>query len=166
MSGGARSRPFPVQTGLLFRRIDAGFFHTCGVTTGDRAYCWGYNINGQLGDGTSGSPRATPAPVAGELRFNSVSAAVFHTCGVTLAGRGFCWGENGQGQLGDGTTTTRLSPTALGGDLSLVQLSAGDSFGCAVAGAGRAYCWGDNYAGQIGDGSQTRRLLPVPVAGP
>jgi len=94
-----------------------------------------------------------------------VSAAYFYSCGVTLAGQGFCWGSNPRGELGDGTTTDRLTPTALGVNLSLGPLSAGDSHGCGVTTAGKVYCWGENRVGQIGDGTQIQRLLPVPVAG-
>jgi alpha-tubulin suppressor-like RCC1 family protein len=165
-SGGARSSPVAVVGGLLFQQIESGHFHTCGVTTANRAYCWGHNTDAELGDGTITSPRGTPVAVAGQLRFHQVSAADFYSCGVTTAGRGFCWGSNPRGELGDGTTTTRLRPTALGIDLSLAQLSAGESHGCGVTTEGRAYCWGANWVGQLGDGTQTQRLLPVPVAGP
>ena len=71
---------------LSFRQVSAGQRHTCGVTTTDQAYCWGYNgfsmHGGQLGDGTT-TRRLKPVPVTGGLRFNQVSAGVTHTCGVS-----------------------------------------------------------------------------------
>src|SRR5439155_24488068 len=84
-----------------------------GSTTG-AAYCWGFNSGGQLGDGTT-TDRFSPTPVAGGVTFAALSAgnngAGGHTCGVTTSGAAYCWGHNGNGQLGDGTTTDRLVPT-------------------------------------------------------
>src|SRR3954454_13399858 len=60
-------------TGLAFYQVSAGESHTCGVTTDNRAYCWGSNLGGQLGDGTT-TDRLTPAPVAGGFRFHQISA--------------------------------------------------------------------------------------------
>ena len=69
-------------TPLTFDQISAGAFHTCGVTTDNRLYCWGTNGAGQLGDGTS-TNRLTPVPVAPELRFRRVSTGDSGTCAVT-----------------------------------------------------------------------------------
>ena len=103
----------------------------------------------------------------GQRRFGIITAgAAGYTCGTTLAGRGFCWGANTYGQLGDGTTTDRLIPTLIGNGLSWKEVRAGGLHTCGVALDGKAYCWGDNRAGQLGDGTQIDRLLPVPVAGP
>ena len=115
-----------VQT-LSFRQISAGDLHTCGVTTDDRAYCWGANSDfgfdvgggGQLGDGTTVNYRLKPTAVAGGLRFLEVSAGTSHSCGITTDYRACCWGENWVGQLGDGTTTRRYAPGAGGRRASL-----------------------------------------------
>jgi alpha-tubulin suppressor-like RCC1 family protein len=105
--------PGLVAGGLQFRQVGAaGKDHTCGVTSDDRAHCWGRNRDGQLGDGTI-VERPTPVQVAGGLHFRQVSARFDHTCGVTLDDVAYCWGANGEGQLGDGTTTTRLTPVAV-----------------------------------------------------
>jgi alpha-tubulin suppressor-like RCC1 family protein len=161
-----RLQPSPVAGGLLFREVEAGNSHTCGVTTADRAYCWGYGAYGQLGDGTTPLSRPIPAPVAGQRRFAHLNAGYDHTCGITLAGRDFCWGANYLGQLGIGTTdVSRLTPTLLGVELPLTQVSGGVGHTCGVTADNRAYCWGNNNFGQLGDGTKTQRLLPVPVAG-
>jgi alpha-tubulin suppressor-like RCC1 family protein len=89
--------------------IAGGLEHTCGVTTGGSAYCWGDNDHGQLGDGTT-VDRTTPVPVANGLSFASLTAGGGHTCGLTTAGTAYCWGYNFAGQLGDGTTVDRTTP--------------------------------------------------------
>src|SRR5918911_1014143 len=81
------------STALSFRQVSAGEDHTCGVTTENRAYCWGRNVFGELGDGTH-NIHLTPVAVAGGLRFAHVSAGSHHTCGVTTDDRAFCWGWN------------------------------------------------------------------------
>jgi alpha-tubulin suppressor-like RCC1 family protein len=84
---------------------------------------------------------------------------------VTTNGAARCWGDNGFGQLGDGTTDMRLTPTQVSGLGSGAQhIGTGDDFTCAVVGGG-VKCWGLNSAGQLGDGTQTRRLTPVNVTG-
>jgi alpha-tubulin suppressor-like RCC1 family protein len=109
-----RFTPRRVAGGLLFDRVSAGEFHSCGETPGNRAYCWGNNFDGQLGDRTT-TERLTPVPVVGGLIFSQVSAGGHHTCGVTTANRAFCWGFNLFGQLGDGTRMDRLRPVAVVG---------------------------------------------------
>lgn len=99
---------------LSFRQLSAGSRHTCGVTTDNRAYCWGANFDGELGDGTT-DYRTAPVAVAGGLRFLQVSAGGQHTCGVTTGNVVYCWGYNPYGQIGDGTTTRRLRPHRVAG---------------------------------------------------
>jgi alpha-tubulin suppressor-like RCC1 family protein len=149
---------------LSFRQISAGKWHTCGVATDDRAYCWGDNLNGQLGDGTT-TDRARPTPVAGSLKFILVSAGGSYSCGITTENRAYCWGENTTGQLGDGTTTRRLRPMAVAGGRRFRQVRAGHFHSCAVNPFDAAFCWGQNTNGQLGDGTKTNRLTPVKVVG-
>jgi len=95
--------------GLNFVTVSAGFNHTCGVTNGNAAYCWGYNNHGEVGDGTT-SQRTRPVAVVGGLTFTTISAGNVFTCGMTTTGDAYCWGDNGSGELGDGTTTASLVP--------------------------------------------------------
>jgi alpha-tubulin suppressor-like RCC1 family protein len=157
--------PTPVLAagGLRFREVSAGGHHTCGVTPGNRAYCWGDNTSGQLGDGTF-SDQLTPIEIAGgSLRFRQVSASIFHSCGVTPDNRAYCWGAN-FGRVGDGTGAPRPFPTPVAGGLRFRQVTAG-GHSCGVTLDNRAYCWGPNNLGELGDGTTIQRLTPVAVAG-
>ena len=155
--------PAAVVGGLQFRQLAAGGEHQCGITTADRAYCWGYNYHGELGDGTT-AYRASPVEVFGFQTFRSLSSQDNHTCGITFRNMAFCWGQNLWGQLGDGTTTSRLTPVWVAGR-RYVQISTGHAHTCAVNLYDRAFCWGSNDRGQLGDGTNTQRLTPVRVVG-
>jgi alpha-tubulin suppressor-like RCC1 family protein len=110
--------------------------------------------------------RPSLATTAATLPFAQVSAGYAHSCGVTTGGLVFCWGNNGAGQLGDGTIERRVLPTPIAGGLLFRQVSAGVSHTCGVTTNYQAYCWGRNSAGQVGDGTNiSLRLIPVPVAG-
>jgi alpha-tubulin suppressor-like RCC1 family protein len=141
------------EPALSFRQISAFEGHTCGVTTTDKAYCWGYNVQGQLGHGTKGDIRLRPVAVAGGHQFLQVSAGVSHTCGVTTSNQAFCWGENRFGQLGDGTTTERLEPVPVLGGIKFGEVVTGTNHSCGLALSGAVYCWGFNDSGQLGDGT-------------
>ena len=146
--------------------ISAGDNHTCAVTTTGAAKCWGINTFGKLGDGTT-TNRLTPVTVSGLTSgVASITAGNLHTCAVTTTGAAKCWGNNGSGELGDGTTTNRITPTAVSGLTSgVARITAGDSDTCAVTTAGAAKCWGNNGTGQLGDGTTTNRLTPTAVSG-
>jgi alpha-tubulin suppressor-like RCC1 family protein len=164
-SGNCSTTPLAVSGGLTFAAVSAGTFHTCGLTTGGGAYCWGGNSAGELGDGTT-TTRGRPAPVAGGLTFAAVSAGVGHSCGLTTGGAAYCWGDNTEGGLGDGTTTRRLSPVLVAGGLTFAEVRAGGAVTCGVTTGGGAYCWGENGFGQLGDGTTVSyRVSPVPVSG-
>ena len=164
-----RTVPLPVDGGeIRFASISTSDSHGCGIEAGTgRAYCWGLNRSGQLGDGTA-ETRPAPTLVAdGRIRFGSISASERVTCGVEAeTGRGYCWGSNLRGQLGDGTTTERLLPALVGGGTPrFASIDAGTTMSCGVeAGSGVGYCWGLNDVGSLGVGSPADRLLPAMVA--
>jgi alpha-tubulin suppressor-like RCC1 family protein len=171
-----RIRPARVRGGLRFVQLDAGTWHTCGVTRENAAYCWGNNGYGQLGDNAMGQnarylDRPTPVRVFGALFFQQVSAGGTHTCGVTSDNRAYCWGNNRQGQVGDGSEVRqRLQPTPVAGRRFYREISAGgeqqgSGFSCAITMGDRAFCWGDGRNGQIGDGSTFLRFTPRAVSG-
>jgi hypothetical protein len=152
---------------LSFRQVSAGMDHTCGVTTADQAYCWGYNgfstHGGQLGDGTT-TKRLRPVAVVGGLRFSQISAGGGHTCGVSTDNRAYCWGLNDYGQLGDGTTTNRLTPVAVAGGRRFRVVSAGNFHTCGITPADVLFCWGSNRYGVMGTAAAPDHT-PVKIPG-
>jgi alpha-tubulin suppressor-like RCC1 family protein len=97
------SRPVQVASSVPFVQVTVGVWHSCGLTAGGEAWCWGLNHSGQLGDGSVSSSLA-PVKVVGGLTFTSSEAGGFHTCGITQLDQGHCcWGENGDGRLGSGS---------------------------------------------------------------
>lgn len=164
-----RSVPAPVASAVQFTAITAGGggpnlqSHVCAIAKGGRAWCWGDNTYGQLGDNTI-ADRIVPWPVWDSPEFISISAGVGHTCGVAKGGTAYCWGRSDYGQLGTGTAST-WTPTPVLGNLSFVSVSAGNGYSCAVTKAGDAYCWGYNGNGELGDGTNAERGVPTLVTG-
>lgn len=152
-------------TPLSFYQVSASKgLHTCGVTTDNRAFCWGFNLFGELGDG-SFINRSRPVAVLGAIPFRTISSGNIHNCGVTTENQAYCWGGNSVGQIGDGTAAARLAPVLVVGGLKFRQVSTGMQHTCGLTSASRIYCWGNNNFGQLGDGTTTTRFRPVSVYG-
>jgi Alpha-tubulin suppressor and related RCC1 domain-containing proteins len=147
---------------LSFNEVSAGAFHTCGVTTDNRAYCWGGGA--AVGDGTT-TTQPRPVAVVGGLRFVQVSAGAGHTCGITTDTRAYCWGRNDFGQLGDGTTADRSTPVAVAGGRHFSQVRAGGSHTCALTPFNVPFCWGWNIRGQLGTNDGVDHHTPTRVFG-
>jgi alpha-tubulin suppressor-like RCC1 family protein/serine/threonine protein kinase/HAMP domain-containing protein len=147
-----------------FTSIVAGWSFTCGLGTNGRAWCWGANAAGQLGDGAM-VDRATPTAVASDVAFTSLTAGNTHACGVTAQGEAYCWGKNANGQLGDGTTTDRTVPTRVRSNAHFVSITAGAVHTCGVTSNGEVLCWGRNTYGQLGTGTTTDASTPTSVGG-
>ena len=158
------SAPALVAGGHQWATITTGWNFTCALERGGRAYCWGENASGQIGNGATTESRS-PAPVSGDFSFVAIAAGNAHACGVTAQGDAYCWGENSGGQLGDGTHTDRHAPVKVKASVRFVSLAAGAVHTCGLAADGEAYCWGRNTYGQLGDGTTTDEVQPVRVAG-
>jgi alpha-tubulin suppressor-like RCC1 family protein len=149
--------------------IAAGYRHTCALVVGGSplslpqtyADCWGGNVDGQLGNGTT-TASLTPVRVSHLAGVTAITVSPsVHTCELS-SGSAYCWGLNFQGELGDGTTTNSPSPVAVSNLTNPTAIAGGNWHTCALAG-GWAYCWGHNAVGQLGNGTTTPSLTAVAV---
>ena len=147
--------------------------HTCALMDTGSVKCWGYNSDGQLGDGTR-YRRLAPVDVLDAGGFalegmTSVTAGAYHTCARTDDADAICWGYNGWGELGDGSEEDdRLVPDEVSGlDGMVAAVMARGMRTCALTTAGAMKCWGRNDFGQLGEGTLDgfRHALPVDVPG-
>jgi len=166
--GGGSATPSSVSTPVKVAGLSAkatavatGWAHSCAVAGGG-LYCWGYNLDGQLGIGST-SDELAPQPVSGlSTGVTHVAANIGHTCAI-VAGAIKCWGR--AGLVGDGTLTTRTAPVDVA-DLApaATSIAAGTGFSCAVV-SGSVTCWGFNDRGGLGDPGKTMSLRPNAVPG-
>ncbi len=167
--GADEYRSTPVQVEGLASGVQAvttGSEHTCALTKAGGVKCWGYNGDGQIGNGSSRFTEPLPQVVQGLTSgVVSVKAGGYHTCALTGDGRVKCWGANWSGQLGTGTTEGTSVPVNVSGLSSgVVAVEVGQSHNCAILQSGEVRCWGESYYGQTGDGATgSDRLTPVTV---
>ena len=146
----------PQQAGSAWASMSPGGLaqHVCATNAANNTYCWGDGASGQLGNNTYGAgvKSSTPVGVMGGS-FVSVTAGYIHSCGLTSTGAAYCWGENVNGALGDGTAIARKTPVAAG-YLTYSKISAGASHTCGIdlSDNKNIYCWGANTWGQVGMG--------------
>ncbi|MDP9318511.1 MAG: hypothetical protein M3O94_05440, partial [Actinomycetota bacterium] len=169
--------------------IAAGLRHTCAVLADSTVKCWGWNSTtppaptaitssgGQLGDGTV-IDRLAPVNViasAGSSEplsgVRALAAGWLHTCALMVDTTVKCWGENKEGQLGDGTTTDTTAPvavTAAPGSTSplsgVMAIASGDFRTCALLADTTVTCWGWNYVSQLSEPDVAPKPDVAPVA--
>jgi alpha-tubulin suppressor-like RCC1 family protein len=146
-------------------QISAGIDHTCVLRSNGRIVCWGSNVYGQLGTGTSSDRPEPPREVPGIADAIHIDAGYQYTCAVRHSGDVSCWGANRSSQLGSSNSSSSATPVAVGVE-DAVRVSAGIDHVCAVQKTGSAVCWGANDYGQVGSGSSEPLVLgPTTVVG-
>jgi alpha-tubulin suppressor-like RCC1 family protein len=152
-----------------FVSVDAGDLYTCALTSAGAAYCWGINQDGRLGDGSTSDRRDVPAAVIGGYVWAMIDAGDDHTCGVTTTGYGYCWGDNINGELGEGSDNPANEPQPImSGEQFSVVIPNGFQEGnhsCGLTPDGTLYCWGANGDGQLGGGGNSNQNIPTLVIG-
>ena len=157
----------------MWKSVSCGRTHTCGLTVTGRAFCWGSNRLGELGDGSNANnfvKEGTPKMVEIAEEFRSITAGDAISCAWTSSGVAFCWGDNSYGQLGIGPIGAKyknsLMPKTVEAQWNWTEISCASTHCCGQDVDGRAYCWG--YGGNLalGDGSTTGlKFEPTVVAG-
>jgi len=148
--------------------MGAGGDFSCALRSDGKAFCWGDNPYGQLGDGTQ-TYSPTPVEVSGGHVFDQLFVGDGTACGLTPSGDAHCWGSNRNGQLGAGLPITlgdnfSLVPVLVSGGHSFNSLSIGLGTTCGTANDGMTYCWGGNRNGELGNGTTGgESTVPVPV---
>ena len=155
----------PLQaTRAPFVQVSTGYYHACALDPGGRAWCWGGNGMGQLGNaarapdpGASGGERVlVPTPVVGSLRFVAISAGEMHSCALMSRGDVYCWGYGQSGELGRDTVMTGCSgdvplqnapcsvdrPVRVQTSVRFKAISAGMRMTCALSRDDAVWCWG------------------------
>jgi alpha-tubulin suppressor-like RCC1 family protein len=170
--GGVRSSTFFVRTrrdpnaAVPVPRLALGNSHSLVLNTDGSVYAFGYNGNGQLGNGTTLSTPA-PTPVAGLSQVIQIASGAYHGIALKRDGTTVAWGSNAAGQLGyGGGDANRLYPTAVASLSNVSAIAGGEYHSAALKADGSVWAWGLNTDGQVGDGSgASTRNAPVQVAG-
>ncbi len=134
--------------------LAAGPRTACAILSDGSMKCWGINSKGELGQGAATAYNPIPAPVVSLEKFVNLDGGYGHTCAVTNKGRVACWGESGNGRLGNNESSIDLSvPTYAYNVSNAVKVTTGDRHTCAVLKDGTVKCWGQNANGELGIGS-------------
>jgi len=144
--------------------VASGKKHTCAVRKTGIVSCWGYNLDGQLGNGQTNTRSPIPVDVTGLGDGVAVAGGGNFSCAIRKSGGVACWGANGLGQLGNGGTTPSATRVPVSTVTGALALAAGDAHACAVAGNGGVMCWGANEVGQLGNGTSNATPNAMPVA--
>lgn len=158
-----QTAPQRVGTDSDWVEVTCGGLHSCGIRAGGALYCWGSNPAGQLGLGTMTGDRTTPQRVGTELGWRGLAAKARFNCALRENESLWCWGDNSDGQIGNGDTMDQRSPVQIGATQRWAQVRMGPLHTCAVTVDGALYCWGLNDFGQLGTGDTVSVRVPTRV---
>lgn len=162
--GGIVTSPTRVGSDSDWAQVSMGMGHACGLRSNDALYCWGQNLSGQLGLGTTSDREPTPMLVGADTDWATVAAGRAGTCAIKQNGTLWCWGGTEHFHetllLPDGSLP--LSPAQVGSDADWTQVAMDDTHSCATKSSGDVFCWGANQFGQLGQ-NDSWRAVPTKV---
>jgi alpha-tubulin suppressor-like RCC1 family protein len=179
--GNRKNADVPVKVklpaGAKVTAIAAGGYESLALTSSGAVYAWGYNADGELGDGSTTnsdvpvkvklSAKVSAIAVGGDANgVGSVHPGPGHSLAATSSGAVYAWGYNADGELGNGTTTNSDKPVKVILSAAVTALAAGQLNSLAATSSGAVYAWGGNDFGQLGDGSYAESKVPVRVRVP
>lgn len=154
-----QAQRYTTETQMRFRDVYAGNYYACGIGTNDRAYCWGFGQDGQLGNGaplntnapqlavSAGDPLSVTAPT-----FREISGGPTHQCGVAVARNVWCWGFSPDNRALGGTAGAAPVITQPAELTNTRLVASGNVHSCALSMSGVLRCYGVNDRGQTGGG--------------
>ena len=154
---------FPANAGNeAYPQFSGGYAHTAAISEDGTLWTWGFNENGQLGDGTA-TDKAEPVKIAAGTKFAQVSAGFRYTAAIDADGNIWTWGANYYGELGDGTTESKNAPKKINTEKKFAQISAGWSHTAAIDVEGSLWTWGQNDFGELGDRTSENKTTPAKI---
>jgi alpha-tubulin suppressor-like RCC1 family protein len=160
-SGGTSLLPIQVGGSIAWGDLYQGFSAVCGRSTTGQGFCWGARFTGGIGDGGSmNGVQLTPSAVAGGHNFSMMGIGGNAACGLTTAGRVYCWGT-----VMDGTQASfNIAPVEVPGTYTFTSIAIDGATGCGLTSTGEALCWGTGI--ELGNGTTTGTVVvPAPVSG-
>jgi alpha-tubulin suppressor-like RCC1 family protein len=158
-----RLSPYTIASLSELIDITTGLSHSCALQSDGSVWCWGFNFSRQIGVATETFYQTTPIRVTGVTGVTEIEAGSSYSCGAGSAGL-TCWGNNSDGQLGNGTTGDRVYPVTSARN-GIVEIAGGTGHTCARFESGPVQCWGYGGRGQLGNRSDASSLTPVDVYG-
>ena len=155
-----------VTSGLTLSSL--GDTTVCAINTSGDGYCWGQDNYSKLGNGGSNSNTNSPGLISGGHKWKVIRSGMIHTCGLTEAGKAYCWGDNANKQVGTTSTIADYStPEPAATEYSFIDIAIEPYSTCGLTKDHKIYCWGDANDGRLGHGStnETDRSQPVRVIG-
>lgn len=146
--------PTLITGNSLWNKISTSAF-SCGIQLNGSAWCWGGGANGQMGNGTLTATNTTPVELSGGYKWIDISTGQNSACGIQIDGTAWCWGNDGNGKLGNGPAGNQLTPFQVTGIGSWKKIAVGPDHSCGIKTDGTAWCWGRGLEGQMGNGTTT-----------
>ena len=157
--------PIQIKPGVKFSKIDTIAETSFAIDSKGNLWGWGYNAHAQLGNGQSGDQLCSQNPIQinSGVKYKDVAAGYIHTVALDIEGNLWSWGNNGYGQLGNGSTLNSKRPVKINTQVKFDKITAGQHRSAAIDTEGNLWAWGNNTNGQLGDGTTNNRNTPVQI---